>query len=69
FIPPPGFRTVKNGLNVVYCTTVKPTGSNLPQKYCLSREQVIELQKRQEANRRELQQKGTTCSGGGCGGS
>jgi hypothetical protein len=66
FKPPPGYRTVKHGLDVVYCTSITPVGSRLPQTYCMSREQIEQLQRQQEIERRQLQEKshaGGTSSG------
>lgn len=47
---------------------MKPTGSNLPQRYCMTKEQVIDYTNRQEAARRDIKQKSMTCTGN-CGGS
>jgi hypothetical protein len=73
-VPPPadfkipaGYRPVKQGLETIYCTSVTPIGSRMPQKYCLTRAQLEESQRQAEVARRDLAEKSGTCAGGGCG--
>lgn len=57
FRVPAGYRTVKRGLDTVYCTSITPIGSRMPQTYCLTQAQVIERERQEEAARREVAQK------------
>jgi hypothetical protein len=66
FKPPPGFRAVKRGSTTVYCTTIKPIGSNIPQTSCLNQEQVKELESEADVLRRQIVQKSATCVGQNC---
>jgi hypothetical protein len=72
-VPPPadfkipaGYRPVNRGLDTVYCTSIIPIGSRMPQTYCLTRDQVEERQRQAEIARREVAQKsGIAGTGGG----
>jgi hypothetical protein len=63
---PPGFRTVKKGSTTVYCTTIKPIGSNIPQTTCLNEQQVMEMESDTALIRREIAQRSATCVGISC---
>jgi hypothetical protein len=66
FKVPAGYRQVKRGLDTVYCKTVTPIGSRMPQTYCMSREQVEQIQRQAEIDRQMLKEKART--GGTSGG-
>ena len=66
FKPPPGYKAVKRGLDTVYCTSVTPVGSRLPEKVCMSREQLEAAERQAEINRRIISEKSHT--GGTSGG-
>jgi hypothetical protein len=70
FVPPPGYRAVKRGDDTVYCTSIKPIGSNLPKTVCLNQEQLAEVERRAKSVRREIdtQQKICASAAGSCGG-
>lgn len=57
FKVPAGYRTVKRGLDTVYCTSITPIGSKMPQTFCLTQGQVIERQRQDEVARRDVAQK------------
>lgn len=63
FHPPSGFKATKQGLTTVYCTSVKTTGSNLPTKRCLTREQIEQMQEQEAATARSVAQKSRACTG------
>ncbi len=72
-VPPPadfkipaGYRAVTRGLDTVYCTSVTPLGTRMPQKYCLTREQLEQVERQAEAERQRLKEKART--GGTSGG-
>jgi len=54
---PPGYRAVKRGLDTVYCKSITPIGTRMPQTVCLTQGQVIERERQEEAARREVAQK------------
>jgi hypothetical protein len=67
FKPPPGYRVVKRGLDTVYCKSVTPTGTKLPQTVCMSQEQLEAEQRQTEASRQMLRERahpGATSGGG-----
>ena len=57
FKPPPGYKPVKRGLETVYCTTVTPIGSRMPEKQCLTQAQVEQVQRQAEMDRQRLREK------------
>jgi len=57
FKVPAGYRAVKRGLDTVYCKTITPIGSRMPQTYCMSREQVEQIQRQAEMERQMLKEK------------
>jgi hypothetical protein len=54
FKPPSGYRASKQGMETVYCTTYTPIGSRMPEKICMSREQLEEVERRSEMARRDV---------------
>jgi hypothetical protein len=66
FKPPPGYKAVKRGLDTVYCTSVTPVGSRMPEKICMSREQLEAAERQAEINRRKIREQ--TRTGGTSGG-
>jgi hypothetical protein len=70
FKAPPGYRAVTKGNQTVYCTTIRPIGSNLTKSVCLTESQLEEVERRTDASRRDLEKGQKSCGtpGGGCGG-
>lgn len=70
FRPPAGYRTVKRGDQTVYCTTIKPIGSNLTKTACMTEAQLEEVERRMQSIRREMDEQLTKCAvtAGSCGG-
>ena len=66
FKVPAGYRAVKRGLDTVYCKSVTPIGSRMPTTYCMTREQVEQIQRQAELDRQMLKEKART--GGTSGG-
>jgi hypothetical protein len=66
FKPPAGYKAVKRGLDTVYCTSVTPVGSRMPEKVCMSREQLEAAERQAEINRRKIREQ--THTGGTSGG-
>ncbi len=73
-VPPPadfeipaGYRSVQRALDTVYCTSIKPVGSRIPQTFCLTRDQLKDQQRQAEVARRELAQKSHIAGSGGGG--
>lgn len=65
FKVPAGFQVVNRGLDTVYCTSIVPVGSRIPQTFCLTLEQLKEHQRQAEMARREVQQKASVAGTGG----
>jgi hypothetical protein len=57
FKPPAGYKPVKNGLETVYCKNVTPIGSRMPEKVCLTRQQLEQAEAQSELSRRAIAEK------------
>jgi len=53
---PAGYKAVKRGFDTVYCKSVKPTGSRVPERVCYSREEMEAIERRAEQDRQNLKQ-------------
>lgn len=65
FKPPQGYRVVKHGSTTVYCKTINPIGSHIPQTTCLDEQQVREVEGDSELVRQAIEQRSSICVGGG----
>jgi hypothetical protein len=66
FEPPPGFRAVKRGSTTVYCKSIKPIGSNIPQTTCLDEQALQYVKRNTDVMRRDITQKTALCVGLAC---
>ncbi len=65
FKPPQGYRVVKHGSTTVYCKTITPIGSHIPETTCLNEQQVRDVEGDAELVRRAIEQRSSICVGGG----
>lgn len=54
-----GYTRYRRPDGVMYCRTEKPLGSRLPQKYCLTLVQLIEMDRNRERARRQFERSQT----------
>jgi hypothetical protein len=71
FHPPAGYRAERRGEETVYCTKIKPIGSNLTKTACFTQTQLEEVDRRARGVRQDVQQKqkaGCASTSSACGG-